>query len=243
VVRQPDHRPLPQHLVDGTLDFLASLLVDDGKDFREEPSACFLLSPSGQALGHGIHEDDAPIGIGGDDGVTDASQRRFQRALQTLGRRARQAFRFEPLGAAQRLRAMMTERLHEFAFFDREDALRVKAHSEKSEGSPLGDERDAPERVSSRTLCLLRGERGIKRDVVGFRFGPQYLAAGEGGGNGVAGFGTDAADLIHDRSAYAAIADQRQHPRCFIVRIERAGIGLRRLHAALQHDFDDLGTR
>ena len=51
----------------------------------ERPAERFALRPAGQRLGDGIEVGDAPVGVGGDDGVTDAAQRDPQQLAALVG--------------------------------------------------------------------------------------------------------------------------------------------------------------
>ena len=75
VVCEIGHRAELEHLPDGILGRHAGLLADDPEHLADRPARCLRLRPAGELLGDTIQRRDAPLGVGGDDRVTDALQR------------------------------------------------------------------------------------------------------------------------------------------------------------------------
>ena len=82
VVREPRDLPVLEDRVGGVRDRPPRLLVDDHEDVRQRAAARVVLAPSGQRLGHPVHQLHAAVLVGGDDGITDARQGDSQPCLR-----------------------------------------------------------------------------------------------------------------------------------------------------------------
>jgi len=78
VVGEPHDRPPLENFLHGAGHRLPGFLVDDPKNLGQRTTARFIERPSRQCFGDGVHERHLTAGIGGDDGVADAPQRRAQ---------------------------------------------------------------------------------------------------------------------------------------------------------------------
>ena len=78
MVRQPNDDAFLHRFCRWVMDRLPRFLVDDAEHGVELLACCFLFLPPGQRLGHGVHVGDAAFGIGGDNRIADAGERRPQ---------------------------------------------------------------------------------------------------------------------------------------------------------------------
>ncbi len=78
VVRQAHDRALAEDPLHRVLDRRPRALVDDAEHLGQRPGRGVGLPPAGEGLGDRVQEVDAPGGVGGDDGVPDAVQRRAE---------------------------------------------------------------------------------------------------------------------------------------------------------------------
>jgi len=75
VVGQPGHPPLAQHARHRAFHLGPRALVDDAEHLADGLAHGLGLRPAGEGLGHRVHEEDAALVVGGDDGIADALQR------------------------------------------------------------------------------------------------------------------------------------------------------------------------
>ena len=75
VVVQTDDGSLAQHFFHRRFHRLTGMFIDNAEHFGDVFAPGFRLRPAGQPFGHRVHEPDASMFVGGDDGVADAVQR------------------------------------------------------------------------------------------------------------------------------------------------------------------------
>ena len=93
VVGKTDDGSLANGLGYGAFDQRSGLFVDDIEDLYEGASLGLGGMPRGERLGHGVHEGDAGLGVGGDHGVADAGEGHAEPLLLSCeGRFQLQAF-------------------------------------------------------------------------------------------------------------------------------------------------------
>lgn len=93
VVGQPHDHAFPQDARYGRFHRLAGLLVNDAKDFLDGSAVGFFGRPTGQTLGHRVHEIHPAMRVRGQNGVPDALEDRLETRLG-LGDRGRGTNRF-----------------------------------------------------------------------------------------------------------------------------------------------------
>ncbi len=81
VVGEADGLAGGQDLLDGVLDGPPGQLVDDGEDLGQSLAVGLGVGPAREGLGDGVQEEDTPLVVGGDDGITDAGEGRREPTL------------------------------------------------------------------------------------------------------------------------------------------------------------------